>query len=268
MIYGYFAYILLIGILKMLGCPPRCRELVCTWDSMQDIVIAVAMIALYTGVTYGVPREKTLVTATGEALQSDVNNTWEIDLMGWLAGTIYAAALATWLRKTRAFSKKPVRLACRARRLTLPRARHPRLCLSRARAEPSAGAHTRAADRSRARAAQGHQNKLPTSKKRFQTSAAGSAVTEMTTSRDAFHLAAPGDETPFGMGGAEPVSDNPFLAHVPPSALPPPAPAAPTELRFEHNYAPVAPPPPAVHPPPPPPHLPPPASNPGETSYV
>lgn len=111
MIFGYFAYIMMIGLLKLLGCPPSCRDVVCTWDSTQDILIAVAMIALYTGILYGALPNATIVGTDGSAI-SAVVNTWEIDLMGWLGGTLYAAVLAVYLRKTRAFKKVRTPSSC------------------------------------------------------------------------------------------------------------------------------------------------------------
>lgn len=107
MIFGYFAYIMVIGLLKLFGCPPSCRGVMCTADSTQDIVISAGIIALYTGVLYGVLPSSGVVDMDGLSAEAVVNS-WEVDLMGWAGGTLYAAALAIYLRKTRAF-KKPVR---------------------------------------------------------------------------------------------------------------------------------------------------------------
>jgi hypothetical protein len=124
------AYILLIGILKLLGCPPRCNNVVCTLDSTQDILIACALIALYTGILYGVLPKSGSSKAGIEALEL----TWEIDLMGWLGGTLFAAALAIHLRKSAAFKKSPVRAVARWSAVCLL------VCRAWSRPHPSRGA--------------------------------------------------------------------------------------------------------------------------------
>ncbi|KAJ1620972.1 hypothetical protein T492DRAFT_1074043 [Pavlovales sp. CCMP2436] len=83
-----------------------CREMVCTWDSTQDIVLAFALIALYTGILYGALPQATVYSPDGGSA-TETLTTWQIDLMGGIGGGFYAIGLAMWLRKSRAFKKKP-----------------------------------------------------------------------------------------------------------------------------------------------------------------
>eukprot|EP00303_Exanthemachrysis_gayraliae_P000866 CAMPEP_0206013164 /NCGR_PEP_ID=MMETSP1464-20131121/16025_1 /ASSEMBLY_ACC=CAM_ASM_001124 /TAXON_ID=119497 /ORGANISM="Exanthemachrysis gayraliae, Strain RCC1523" /LENGTH=436 /DNA_ID=CAMNT_0053386875 /DNA_START=10 /DNA_END=1317 /DNA_ORIENTATION=+ len=81
-IFGYFGYILFVGILKLLGCPPSCRDCRCSWDSLQDLVIAIIIAGLYGGMIYGaLPSEDALVS-------------WEGHLMGFIGGVFFAGFLA------------------------------------------------------------------------------------------------------------------------------------------------------------------------------
>ncbi|KAG8470391.1 hypothetical protein KFE25_008812 [Diacronema lutheri] len=198
MIYGYFAYILMIGVLKLLGCPPSCRDVLCTRDSVGDILISAAMIALYTGILYGVLPEATVVSPDGVETETVVN-TWEIDLMGWLGGTLFAIVVATHLRKTRAFSKKP------GHGLKAPSGKR------FASAAPAGGAV-------------GAEMGGATSSRPFPASPPADN---------------PFGNTPASVGSESVGSDNPFLAHLPQpphTSLPATVPPAP-EPSFDENYS-------------------------------
>ena len=243
----------MIGVLKLLGCPPSCRDVLCTRDSVGDILISAAMIALYTGILYGVLPEATVVSPDGVETETVVN-TWEIDLMGWLGGTLFAIVVATHLRKTRAFSKKPVGAPPRARPA---RRRCARPLSMRARAR----GHIAPAG------VQGHGLKAPSGKRFASAAPAGGAVgAEMggATSSRPFPASPPADNpfgnTPASVGSESVGSDNPFLAHLPQpphTSLPATVPPAP-EPSFDENYSASAAQPTQL----------PPSPNPGEMSYV
>lgn len=226
-VYGYFGYILSIGILKLLGCPPQCTACQCSWDSVQDLVISAVIIGLYSGMLWGVltPPEDQLVS-------------WEGHLMGFAGGVIYAAGLAIYLRNTDTFKRKAgvrARAGLAALRASLPA---PRIGTPASRAPPRPRPRRLPLHRAQPQVG-GPRGPTLTRRPGAGSGAAAAAggATEMNSHGvPPFSAGASGppDANPFASNGGGPSqASGGFETHFPPpSGDPPPPPPAASETSY------------------------------------
>eukprot|EP00304_Pavlova_gyrans_P002731 CAMPEP_0206055262 /NCGR_PEP_ID=MMETSP1466-20131121/39738_1 /ASSEMBLY_ACC=CAM_ASM_001126 /TAXON_ID=44452 /ORGANISM="Pavlova gyrans, Strain CCMP608" /LENGTH=652 /DNA_ID=CAMNT_0053430485 /DNA_START=123 /DNA_END=2077 /DNA_ORIENTATION=- len=123
-IIGYLSHVVLLGVLKLVGCPPS-RDCQFTWEGSADLVVGLAAGVVYMVLIYEVldvdgsdPASVGAVDGAGPRLNAEdaelfegvAVSRWEPPFLGTLGGLLFASGFAYTHRKQGAFSRaKPAK---------------------------------------------------------------------------------------------------------------------------------------------------------------